>query len=63
MRVVLAVAAVGDPLVGLTDGEKLSPATLLVQPTEPQGPGNTSPNELQFTDTTRVLPFAERKVI
>jgi hypothetical protein len=63
MRTVLAVAAVVDgPTVWLTGGEKLSPGALLVQLTEPQGPGMTT-SGLQLTDTTKVLPFAERKAI
>src|SRR5262252_1212322 len=62
MRVVLAVAPVIGPLVGLTGGEKVSPGTLLVQPTVPQGPGATL-IPLQLTETAKVLPFADRKVI
>ena len=58
VRVVLDVAALFGPLVGLGWGEKLSPDALLVQLTVPQGGGITIPSELQSIDTTKGLATA-----
>jgi hypothetical protein len=58
VRVVLDVAALFGPLVGLGCGEKLSPDALLVQLTVPHGGGNTIPSELQSIDTTKGLATA-----
>jgi hypothetical protein len=54
VRVVLDVAALFGPLVGLGCGEKLSPDALLVQLTVPHGGGIMNPGtELQSIDTTK----------
>jgi len=59
VRIVLDVAALLDPLVRLTCGEKLSPGALLVQVTVPQGGGIMNPGtELQSIDTTNGLATA-----
>jgi hypothetical protein len=54
VRTVLDVAAAVVPVVGLGCGEKLSPGTLLVQLTVPQGAGITGADTaVQLIDTTR----------
>jgi len=54
VRTVLDAAAAVVPVVGLGCGEKLSPGTLLVQLTVPQGAGITGADTaVQLIDTTR----------